>query len=205
MDNPFGALPVLPIVAPLGLLMFLLLLGRLHARGHFSLPRAAVALALSIYAAGVIANTVFPIFLNAPDSGEPWQPAVALVPFADYEIDDALMNVGVFLPLGMLIPLLLTRPTCARVVLTAAGTSLAIELAQFAADLFFAGGHISDVNDFLSNVAGGAIGYGLFVAATRVPALTRLIDRFRWAGTRDARAHAGDRSGVGAPADTLVG
>lgn len=205
MDNPFGALPVLPIVAPLGLLLFLLLLGRLHARGRFSLPRAAVALALSIYAAGVVANTVFPIFLNAPDSGEPWQPAVALVPFADYEIDDALMNIGVFLPLGMLIPLLMARPTWARVVLTAAGASLAIELAQFVADLFFAGGHISDVNDFLSNVAGGAIGYGLFVVASRVPVLARVIDRFRWAGAPEERIAAGGPSGAVAPAGTLVG
>lgn len=205
MDNPFGALPVLPIVAALGLMLFLLLLGRLHARGRFSLPRAAVALALSIYAAGVVANTVFPIFLNAPDSGEPWQPAVALVPFADYEIDDALMNIGVFLPLGMLIPLLMARPTWARVVLTAAGASLAIELAQFVADLFFAGGHISDVNDFLSNVAGGAIGYGLFVVASRGPVLARVIDRFRWAGAPEERTAAGDPSAVGTPAGTLVG
>lgn len=205
MDNPFGALPVLPIVVPLGLLLFLLLLGRLHARGRFSLPRAAVALALSIYAAGVVANTVFPIFLNAPGSGEPWQPAVALVPFADYEIDDALMNIGVFLPLGMLIPLLMARPTWARVVLTAAGASLTIELAQFVADLFFAGGHISDVNDFLSNVAGGAIGYGLFVVASRVPVLARVIARFRWAGAPEERIAAGGPSGAAAPPGTLVG
>jgi glycopeptide antibiotics resistance protein len=187
MNDPFGEVPVLPVVIPLGFVVLALLLWRLQAKRLFSFPRAAVALALSVYAAGIVANTVFPIFLNAPDDGEPWTPLVALVPFVDYEITDALMNVAVFVPLGVLIPLVLSRPSWWRVLAIAIATSLGIELTQLAAQAFFAGGHIADVNDLLSNAAGGALGYGLFLIVSRVPWFSRVVDRFRWGREDDDR------------------
>lgn len=180
MNNPFGEVPVLPVVIPLGVVVFAALLVMLRARRGFSLPRAAVAAAVAVYAAGIVGNTIFPIFLDKPDSGAPWTPGLALLPFIDYEVDDALMNALVFVPLGILIPLLLTRPTWWKVIGAAALTSLAVELLQLVAQAFFAGGHIADVNDFLSNVTGGALGYGLLLLLARVPVLARLIDRFRW-------------------------
>jgi len=171
MNNPFAAVPVLPVVVPLGLALFALLLWRLRARGLFSAPRATVAAALSIYAAGISANTVFPIYLNKPDSG-PWIPALALLPFHDYEVQDALMNMVVFLPLGILIPLVLARPSWWKVLATVVGISLAIEMAQLGAQGLFAGGHIADVNDLIFNTAGGALGYGLFLLLALVPGLS---------------------------------
>ena len=179
MDNPFGEVPVLPVVIPLGLALFAFLIWRLHARRLFSVPRAAVAAAISVYAAGIIGNTIFPIFLAKPDSGEPWMPALSLIPFADYEIEDALMNIAVFVPLGILFPLLLARPTWLKVMAAVVASSLAIELTQLAAQGLFAGGHVADVSDLICNTVGGALGYGLLVLAARVPALVRLIDRFR--------------------------
>lgn len=181
MDNPFGEVPVLPVVIPLALVVFLLMLWRLQIRRAFSWPRAAVAAALAMYAAGIVGNTIFPIFLNKPSSGEPWTPALALVPFADYEIADALTNVLVFVPLGILVALVLARPTWPRVVAISAGVSLAVELSQLAAQRFFAGGHVADINDFLSNVTGGALGYGILLLLVRMPRLGRFVDRFRWA------------------------
>lgn len=181
MDNPFGEVPVLPVVIPLAFVVFSLMLWRLRIRRAFSWPRAAVAAALAVYAAGIVGNTIFPIFLNKPSSGEPWIPALALVPFADYEIDDALTNVLVFVPLGILVALVLTRPTWPRVIGASAAVSLAVELSQLAAQRFFAGGHVADINDFLSNVTGGALGYGVLLLAVRIPRLGRFVDRFRWA------------------------
>ncbi|MDD7961950.1 VanZ family protein [Microbacterium thalli] len=180
MSNPFAEVPVLPVVIPFGVVVFAVLLVVLRARRIVTLPRAAVAAAVAVYAAGIVGNTIFPIFLDKPDSGLPWTPGLALVPFVDYEIDDALMNALVFVPLGILIPLMLARPTWLKVVGAAAITSATVESLQLAAQAFFAGGHIADINDFLSNVAGGALGYGLLLLLARVPALTRLIDLFRW-------------------------
>jgi glycopeptide antibiotics resistance protein len=182
MNNPFAAVPVLPVVVPLGLALFALLLWRLRERGLFSVARATVAAALSVYAAGISANTVFPIYLNKPDSG-PWIPALALLPFHDYEVQDALMNMVVFLPLGILIPLVLARPSWWKVLASVVGISLAIEMAQLVAQGLFAGGHIADINDLIFNTAGGALGYGLFLLLTLVPGLSPLIGRFRWTRT----------------------
>lgn len=200
VSNPFGEVPVLPVVVPLALVVFIVLLWRLHARRLFSVPRASVAAAMAVYAAGIVGNTVFPIYLDAPQTGEPWIPAVALIPFADYEIDDAVTNLLVFVPLGVLIALLMARPTAVKVIAVAAGTSLGIELAQLAAQDFFSGGHIADINDFLSNVAGGAVGYGLFVLLSRIPPLGRFLERFRWRTGGGAPAAPRDTAGRATPA-----
>ncbi|MBL3688294.1 VanZ family protein [Leucobacter zeae] len=180
MSNPFDEIPVLPVAIPFGLVVFALLLWRLTASRRFSVARAAVAGAVAVYAAGILANTVFPIYRNPPAREESWVPGVVLVPFADYEIADALMNVLVFVPIGILVPLLLARPSWGRALAAVAATSLAIELTQLAVQLPLGGGHIADVSDFICNTAGGMLGYGVFVLLARVPVLARLVDRFRW-------------------------
>lgn len=186
MSNPFDQVPVLPVVIPLGTVLFAILVLWLRARRFLSLPRVAVAAALSIYVAGIVANTIFPIFLNAPGRDEPWTPSVALVPFVDYEVEDALINVAVFVPLGVLIALLVTRPRWRTVLVIAAGASLAIELLQLAAQRFAGGGHIADINDFIFNVTGAALGYVLFLLVVRTRRGAALVDRFRWR-TNDAQ------------------
>lgn len=179
----FGEVPALPVVIPFGIVVFvLLLLWRLAARRLVSLPRAAVAAALAVYAAGILANTVFPVFLDLPRSDGPWAAGIVLTPFQGYEIDDAVMNIAVFLPLGLLIPLVLVRPLWWKVLLVVAAVSLTIELAQLASQHLFGGGHVADVNDLIFNVVGGALGYGVFRLLQGLPACARLIEPFRWAG-----------------------
>jgi glycopeptide antibiotics resistance protein len=97
----------------------------------------------------------------------------------------------VFLPLGVLIPLLLVRPTWPRVLAVVAGASLAIEVAQFLTARLAAGGHVADVNDWLFNTSGGALGFGILTLLTRVPALAAVVDRFRWPDRAEAAAHPG--------------
>lgn len=189
----FREVPVLPVVVPLGAVVLGLLLWRLHRSGRLTLPRAAVALALAVYAAGVVANTVFPIFLDKPVTSAPWDAHLVLVPLVDYEVADALTNVLVFVPLGMLVPLL-ARPSWWRVVLTAAAFSLAIEVTQYVTSRLLGGGHVADASDLLFNVVGGALGLGLFTVLSRVPALDAFFDRFRWstAPLRGSRADGTD-------------
>ncbi|GAA4189997.1 hypothetical protein GCM10022219_06630 [Microbacterium oryzae] len=179
-SNPFGEVPVLPVAVPFGVVVFVIQLVFLLRRGRFTWPRAAVAAAISVYAAGVFANTVFPIFLNPPPNEEPWAPALALIPFHDYELADALTNVVVFVPLGILIPLLMRRPSWWKTLLTAAVVSLTIELLQLAAQRLFSGGHVADINDFIWNTVGGVVGYVIFVVLTHAPILSAVVDRFRW-------------------------
>ncbi|WP_341976277.1 VanZ family protein [Microbacterium sp. LWO13-1.2] len=180
MNDPFQQIPVLPVVIPLGAVIFALLLWRLNAERIFSVPRAMVAAALAVYAAGIVGNTIFPIYLNPITGGTNWVPGLAIIPFADYEWGDAVTNILVFVPLGILSALLLAKPSWWKVLIAVAGTSLGIEVAQLAAQKFFAGGHIADINDLLSNIAGGMLGYGLLLILSRIPQVSGLVDRFRW-------------------------
>lgn len=177
----FREVPVLPVVIPVGAVVFLALVWHLHRRGLLTAARAAVAVALCVYAAGVVANTVFPIFLDMPAGDMEWNAPLVVVPTAGYELVDAVPNILIFLPVGMLVPMLVARASWWRVVAVGAGFSLAIEVAQFVTAHLLGGGHIADVNDLLSNTVGGAFGYGLFSALVRVPGAAVFVNRFRWA------------------------
>jgi glycopeptide antibiotics resistance protein len=177
----FREVPVLPAVIPVAAAVFLALVWRLHRRGLLTVARVAVAFALCVYAAGVVANTVFPIFLDMPGGNVEWNAPLVVVPTVDYEFADAVTNVLIFVPVGMLVPLLVARASWWRVVAAGAVFSLAIEVTQFVTAHLLGGGHIADVNDLLSNTVGGALGFGLFSLLVRVPRAAALIDRFRWA------------------------
>lgn len=182
-SDPFGEVPALPVAVLLGVVVMVVQLVFLFRGGRFSWPRAALAAAIAVYAAGIFANTVFPIFLHPVPHEEPWAPALALIPFHDYEVGDALTNVVVFVPLGVLIPLLMRRPSWWKVLLGAAAVSLAIELLQLAAQRLFSGGHVADVNDLIWNTVGGVVGFVVLVLLCRVPMLSAVLQRFRWHAT----------------------
>ncbi|USX52455.1 VanZ family protein [Lentzea sp. HUAS12] len=166
------------MVVPLAAVVFLALLWHLRRRDRLTAPRAAVALALCVYAAGVVANTVFPIFLDVPESEPSWKVYFGLV--HGYDVSDALMNVLVFAPVGVIVPLLLARATWWRVLAVAAAFSLAIELTQFLTGNLLGGGHLTDVNDLFFNVVGAALGFGFLSLVSPVPGVPALLDRFRW-------------------------
>ncbi|WP_336640947.1 VanZ family protein [Microbacterium sp. USHLN272] len=186
----FVEVPMLPIVIPLGIVIFLVLIQVLRSRGRVTLARASVAAVLAIYAGGVVANTIFPIFLRIGTGfyDGPRPLPLYLVPFADYGLEDALINVAVFVPLGILIPLLVSRPSWWKVVAIVAGASLAIELTQMAVARLASSGHLADINDWMTNVLGGVIGYGLFLLATRSRTIARFVEHFRWPAKADRRA-----------------
>lgn len=177
----FREVPVLPVVVPLAGTVVAVLVWRLRRRGLATVPRIAVALALGVYAAGIVANTVFPIFLDKPTSSAPWDAFVVVTPLVDYELADAVMNVAVFVPLGLLLALAAPRAPWSRLLAVAAGCSLAIEVSQYVTARLLGGGHVADVNDLLFNVVGGGLGLMLLRASSRLPLAVRATDRFRWA------------------------
>ncbi|MBD8608454.1 VanZ family protein [Aeromicrobium sp. CFBP 8757] len=169
---------MLPVVVPVAAVTMAILLWRLSRRGRLTVPRAAVALALCVYAAGIVANTVFPIHLDAPRHHSAW--TVYVTPFTDYEVNDAVTNIVVFVPVGILVHLLMARPPWWRVVGVATAISGSIELTQLLTGNLLGGGHLADVNDLIFNVVGAAIGLGAVTLLSRVPGVAPLVDRFRW-------------------------
>lgn len=176
----FDEVPVLPVVVPLAAAVFVGSVWHLRRRGLLAPSRAAVALALGVYAAGIVANTVFPIFLDKPAAGARWTQFVNLTPVAGYEVVDAVVNVCVFVPVGILLPLAVPRWTWWQVLAAAAALSGSIEVVQYATAHLLGGGHIADVNDLAFNLLGGAVGYLVLLALSQAPVASRLIDRFRW-------------------------
>jgi glycopeptide antibiotics resistance protein len=176
----FREVPVLPVVVPLAAAIFVTLLWHLRRRDRLTVPRAAVAFVLCVYAAGVVANTVFPIFLDVPPRSAPWHASLSMTPLAGYDVADAITNVLVFVPLGMLVPLLIGSMGWWRVLAVTAGSSLTIEVSQLVTADLLGGGHVADVNDLVFNIVGGMLGLGLLMLASRLPGAPALIDRFRW-------------------------
>ena len=109
---------------------------------------------------------------------EAFAPRLALVPFVDMvrgPVDTAL-NVVLFVPLGVFVPLLYGRFRCiGRTAAAGALLSLTVEVVQ----LFGMGA--TDINDLLTNTAGTLLGYGLFALLARCSGRTGLR-AFRAAG-----------------------
>ena len=121
----YAQVPVLPVVVPIAAAAMALFTWHLRRSGLLSLPRVAVALALCVYVAGVLANTLFPIYLDKPARSAPWDVYINLTPLAGYEVADAVMNICVFVPLGVLLAFAVPRWTWRRVLVAAAGFSWA--------------------------------------------------------------------------------
>ncbi|GAA5142045.1 hypothetical protein GCM10023340_04880 [Nocardioides marinquilinus] len=178
----FREVPVLPVVVPLAVLVLVLATWHLRRTGMLTAPRATVGLAWAVYAAGVVANTIFPIYLDKPGGG-PRTGLLNLTLGSGYEPADALMNICVFVPVGVLVALVAPRWPAWAVLAAATALSLVVETTQLVTARKLGGGHVADVNDLLFNLVGAALGLLLLSAASRIPAVTGLVDRFRWAWT----------------------
>jgi len=165
-----------PVVVPLAALAFALLLWRLHRNGTLTPLRALVALVATVYAAGLIANTLLPIYVGGVAYPAPWRLFVNLTPLANTERADMAKNVVLFAPLGLLIPLVTRLRAALPVVLSGLLVSVAMELLQLLNAVKWHGGHIADVNDVLSDTLGVILGYAVYRLLLLVPVTRRLAE-----------------------------
>ena len=93
---------------------------------------------------------------------------VPLVHILDYEVKreaaiNIIGNLCLFIPTGVILPVLYRRLDCFwKVLLAGAGLSFAIETIQ----LLFPGS-VSDIDDLILNTAGAAMGYGIYKLASK--------------------------------------
>jgi hypothetical protein len=140
---------------------------------------------MCLYGGGVLANSLFPIFIGKSQGGLPWWDTVNLTPLVGTDRADMLRNVVVFAPLGFLLPLVARVHSARRVLVYGFLLSLAIETVQLVQSQIGNGGHVADINDLLANTVGTPIGYGAFRAALLLPALGRLALAATWPPPRD--------------------
>lgn len=134
--------------------------------GDLRLRKVVVTLLLVAY--GILLSY---LTLYAGTTHVPWSGRVRLIPLETIttvlskEPMEILINIvgnlAVFMPIGLLTPLLRDEPTSARrVAALSAGVSLLIEVLQL-----FSGRRIADVDDVLLNTLGGLLGYATYLAA----------------------------------------
>jgi len=122
-----------------------------------------------LYAVSVVAVTVFPIRVRSADywADEPWRTTIHLIP-GDVDGPSFVLNVIMFIPLGVLLPLIKPRlDAVLRLAAWAAAASLAIELIQFALGMTLGSRRTVDVNDLIANTAGALL--GLLILRLAVP------------------------------------
>jgi glycopeptide antibiotics resistance protein len=180
MPGAYREITALPVVVPLASVAFAVLLWALHRRAGLTVPRVVVSAVACVYGAGVLANTVFPIALGKPSGDLPWSVLLNLVPLVGTEPRDMLQNVVVFVPLGVLLPLLARAHSAGRVLLAGFLLSLAMEALQFGNAVTGHGGHVADVNDLLANTLGAPLGYGAYLLGLHLPSLRRAADAATW-------------------------
>ncbi len=133
-------------VAP-ALLLYFFVLGKMGKKQTGA--RIMTSFVFGIYLVGICATTGL---CSLPR----FNPRIVLIPFVDMirgPIDTAL-NVLLFMPLGLFLPLLYKRyDRMSGVALTGFFISLSVEIAQ----LFESGA--SDINDLITNTAGACLGY----------------------------------------------
>ena len=140
--------------------------------------RAKITFAtLFVYAAGVIAITVLPIHRRPAGywAGEPWWTMFRWIP-GDVDLPSFVLNVIMFIPCGVLLPLL-WRPAddSRRLALVAVTASASIEVLQFVLGITLGSRRTVDVNDLIANTAGALIGLAILRLALPVAAHRRLI------------------------------
>lgn len=89
-----------------------------------------------------------------PNPGQP--------PTTEFCIRTILGNIAMFVPLGLMLPIISRRPfSAARVFVVALAGSVAIELLQYAGSRF-GSARWSDVDDIVFNLVGAGVGYSLY-------------------------------------------
>jgi len=156
-------------------------------RGHPDTARGRLVTTtiLFLYALGVAAITVFPIHRRSPGywAGEPWWTVIHWVPFV-VDAPSFVLNIVMFVPFGVLVPLLWRRfDSWPRLTGCAVAASATIELTQFVLGVTLGSRRTVDVNDLIANTAGALL--GLLMLRLAVP---HAVHRARIAAATAPRA-----------------
>lgn len=203
MALPFDQISATPAAAVLGVAGLAATTWALVRRRAWTVPRALVGVAICVYAVGILVNSAFPIYLDSLPRYGPWTGAINHTPFRDTEVADWLQNVLIFVPVGVLLPLVLRIRTVVGVIVGGFLLSLTIELLQLLNSVTGHGGHIADVNDLLANTIGAPIGYAIARLAMRLPRLRALAATFAWPGAGFS-AEDGERRPAEPPSATAA-
>lgn len=135
-------------------------------------------LLMCLYGTGVLYFVLFPIDVNIGQyaATNPWYNGIQWIPVFTIDLSSFVKNILLFVPLGLLLPLISGRVRSFRQAgQNAFRASLGIELVQLAVRITLGSGRTTDVNDLIANTLGGLLGYAAYLGAVRIPALNQLL------------------------------
>jgi glycopeptide antibiotics resistance protein len=174
---PQAAVLIPLLIAALAVVLWRISRGR---RGNW--PRLALGAIVCIYAVVVVKGTFLPCPLGTTGTfGDPWRDYINLTPLQNTDFwDDMVENALLFIPVGVLLPLLTRVRAIWLTTLIGSLISLGIETGQFITDVTLHAGHVADINDWMFNTLGVLIGFLLLRLVMQIPLAVRLVDAIAW-------------------------
>ena len=129
----------------------------------------AVLIRFVFYPFFTVNGEVQPLIINMSSLQPLRVNLIPLVNILDYDIKreaaiNIIGNISMFIPTGVIMPILYKRLDCFwKVLLAGAGLSFLIEVIQ----LLFPGS-VTDIDDLILNTLGVAVGYGVYAACKRL-------------------------------------
>ena len=129
----------------------------------------AVLIRFVFYPFFTVNGEVQPLIINMSSLQPLRVNMIPLVNILDYDIKreaaiNIIGNISMFIPTGVIMPILYKRLDCFwKVLLAGAGLSFVIEVIQ----LLFPGS-VTDIDDLILNTLGVAVGYGIYAACKRL-------------------------------------
>ena len=129
----------------------------------------AVLIRFVFYPFFTVNGEVQPLIINMSSLQPLRVNLIPIVNILDYDIKreaaiNIIGNISMFIPTGVIMPILYKRLDCFwKVLLAGAGLSFVIEVIQ----LLFPGS-VTDIDDLILNTLGVAVGYGIYAACKRL-------------------------------------
>ncbi len=171
-------IPFLPAGALFALCIYFIFYLRKWIKSKESVIFIFLKTCLFIYICGIINYTLFPLLVDPvllQDRVKDFQGAyINFIPFATIleiarthyftaAIMQVLLNIVLFIPLGILVPMCFQNKNLKAVASLSLIASLSIELIQFIQNIIYgAPFKFTDIDDVILNVSGGIIGYGIY-------------------------------------------
>ncbi|KAA0546268.1 VanZ family protein [Bacillus sp. BGMRC 2118] len=181
-DSIMFTLESWPVLAP----AFLIFLVVMIVKGKKLMLRQMTLLtAFAVYVAGVIHFTFFPLEVNIGiyANQTPWYQTINYIPILTIDAKTFLLNIIMFIPLGMFLPLLNQGvKSVKRIAQIGFYSCLGIELIQSVIKITLGSGRSTDINDLLANTLGAVIGFLLIRSVMKVTFIKEQLTPFKLQG-----------------------
>lgn len=149
---------------------------------RYTIKQYTLIIVFAVYILAVMHLVFFPIDVNIGiyANQTPWYNTIQFIPILTLDIPSFALNILLFLPLGIILPLV--KPSAdsvreaARIGLI---FSFSIEVLQLIIRVTLGNGRTTDINDLIANTAGSIIGYLIFHRLTKVTMGQDLIHPWR--------------------------